>query len=224
MTKKYSIDQVFELIGEKDLMIQTTPHKKENIVVDGHRVYRQSLRYATFYQKGTKCCCCGKEGAYFQLDADRNATVDTVRRHFNLYAEDGTLMTKDHIRPKKWGGEDHIDNLQTMCVDCNKEKGSCYEFPVLGIVGIPINENRNRIEFIDKKQAIYHIVNNLLHLVGSKRKPGTLCKSVIDITLKFENNILDAEEPYCGYIWKTEEIVFKGSSYSELKGITQDDN
>ena len=30
-------------------------------------------------------------------------------------------MTKDHIVPKSKGGADHLDNLETMCDQCNLE-------------------------------------------------------------------------------------------------------
>lgn len=33
-------------------------------------------------------------------------------------------MTKDHITPKSKGGLDKIENMQTMCIVCNQEKGN----------------------------------------------------------------------------------------------------
>ena len=33
-------------------------------------------------------------------------------------------MTKDHTMPKSKGGADHLDNLETMCDQCNHKKGS----------------------------------------------------------------------------------------------------
>jgi 5-methylcytosine-specific restriction endonuclease McrA len=48
--------------------------------------------------------------------------------HLNLYhkARNGQLllMTQDHIMPRSRGGADHIDNLQTMCSQCNCFKGA----------------------------------------------------------------------------------------------------
>ena len=100
---RYTIDEVFSMLGEENLLIEEVKGCRESIEVEGFQVYRRSMRYATFYQKGCKCVKCGKEGTYFQLDADREGASADSRRHFNLYAEDGTLMTKDHILPKKWG-------------------------------------------------------------------------------------------------------------------------
>jgi 5-methylcytosine-specific restriction endonuclease McrA len=119
--KKYSIEEVFNLLGQDALNISEVGFRRhrESIEVDGYKVYTKSLRYATFYQKGCKCARCGKEGTYFQLDSGDQPE----RRHFNLYAADGTLITKDHIVPKKHGGKDTVDNMQTMCVICNRAKG-----------------------------------------------------------------------------------------------------
>lgn len=47
--------------------------------------------------------------------------------HLNLYYVDTNhkiLITRDHIRPLSKGGSDTLDNLQTMCIDCNQMKGN----------------------------------------------------------------------------------------------------
>ena len=118
---RYSVTDVFNMLGKDALSVKCIDRKsRDSIEVEGYKVYRQSLRYATFYQKGCTCATCGKVGEYFELDLGDNSN----RRHFNLYAEDGTLMTKDHIVPKKHGGKDIISNMQTMCVYCNSAKGA----------------------------------------------------------------------------------------------------
>ena len=118
---RYSVTDVFNMLGTDTLTVERIDRKsRDSIEVEGYKVYRQSLRYATFYQKGCTCATCGKVGEYFELDLGDNSS----RRHFNLYAEDGTLMTKDHIVPKKHGGKDIISNMQTMCVYCNSAKGA----------------------------------------------------------------------------------------------------
>ena len=116
----YTVSEVFDMLGTEALTITEVDRDRQSIEVEGFQVYTQSLRYATFYQKGCKCVACGREGMYFQLDKGDNVGR---RRHFNLYAADGTLMTKDHIIPKKHGGKNTVDNTQTMCVICNRAKG-----------------------------------------------------------------------------------------------------
>jgi len=117
--KRYSIDEVFSLIGEDMLMEDHVDRRRaERMEVDGFSVRKMSLRYMTFYQKGTKCVTCGKEGTHFLLRGDKGSKV----RHFELYADDGTLMTKDHIIPRSKGGKNNVSNLQTMCEPCNIAK------------------------------------------------------------------------------------------------------
>lgn len=121
---KYSVEEVFNLLGKDALMLSCISRsKRDSIEVSGFKVYRQSLRYATFFQKGCTCVGCGREGVYFKLDQGDNAVQ---RRHFNLYTADGILMTKDHILPKALGGKDVISNMQTMCVYCNGKKAANY--------------------------------------------------------------------------------------------------
>lgn len=53
--------------------------------------------------------------------------VGTETPHLNLYhvgrKGDHLLMTQDHIFPKHAGGSNGIENLQTMCTQCNSYKG-----------------------------------------------------------------------------------------------------
>lgn len=122
--KRYSVEEVFAMCGEQHLLGDNDFNKmRSDMEVDGFKVRPVSLRYKTFYQKGCKCVVCGKEGTHFKLCGD----VTTTRRHFNLYAEDGTLMTKDHIIPKSRGGQDLVSNMQTMCTTCNAAKGNNME-------------------------------------------------------------------------------------------------
>lgn len=211
-SKKYSIEEVFNMIGEVNLKTECYNNSNKStdnqITVDGYQVYTRSLRYMTFYQKGTKCVCCGKEGAYFQLDQDRNGENADIRRHFNLYAEDGTLMTKDHIIPKSRGGRDHISNMQTMCCVCNKAKGNRMEGdeePENTIVAIK-TDNRDKVkEYVDENAAIFHILDNLMHVTQAptkKNKMGHKIKKTIEVTRTFLN-CLDSGIPYCGYYWYT---------------------
>lgn len=92
------------------------------------------LRYRVF-RDNPVCVTCGLAGSYLALE--RSAAYDKASRtfrvcddqlwHFNLYGrrEDGAevMFTQDHILPRKHGGLDEIENLQTMCSPCNNRKG-----------------------------------------------------------------------------------------------------
>lgn len=42
-------------------------------------------------------------------------------------ANDGAVLEVDHIRPVARGGSDDLDNLQTLCFDCNRGKSDSYD-------------------------------------------------------------------------------------------------
>ena len=201
--KKYSIEEVFQLLGEECLCMNNDRNKcHHDIDVDGFKVHPVSLRYMTFYQKGTKCVCCGKEGAYFQLDSDRNGASVDYRRHFNLYADDGTLITKDHIIPKSKGGADKVSNMQTMCYPCNKAKGATY--PGLEreyIVGTHANGKEVCFSTIDK--AAYHIAINNNKLNANKIPKEEAIKGAIKCVLCIQSAI-ENKTQYANYTWKKE--------------------
>lgn len=217
--KRYSVEEVFSMIGEENL--KTECYNKSNksaenqIVVDGYNVYTRSLRYMTFYQKGCKCCVCGKEGTHFTLDESTEKTPG--RRHFNLRADDGTLMTRDHIVPKSRGGREHINNMQTMCCDCNKAKGNHMEGdedPQITILAVNSHNKENIRGYINENDAIFCILNDIMKVTTlpttKKGKIGHKIKKTIEVTRTFLN-CLDSGTPYCGYYWYT-----KGNEPSEV--------
>lgn len=88
------------------------------------KIKMSSHRLWTFFETGLTCVECGAEGEFF---AKEKNTEEENRYHLNLYAVkngEEVLMTKDHIKPKNQGGDDRIDNYQTMCKECNEEKGA----------------------------------------------------------------------------------------------------
>ena len=203
MDKRYSIEEVFEMIGETHLNKNNDHDKNQfDIEVDGFKVHPVSLRYMTFYQKGTECVCCGKKGAYFQLDQDRNGNGSETRRHFNLYAEDGTLMTKDHIIPKSKGGRDVVTNMQPMCVHCNKAKGAtCEGYEKEYIVGT--DKNGKQICFTTIEKAAYHMATIRLHLGAKKVPKEEAIKGAISCVFNLHHAI-NKNQNYGGYTWKKE--------------------
>jgi len=197
--KRYSIAEVFQMIGEEYLNRNNDADQhKHDIEVDGFKVHPISLRYMTFYQKGTKCICCGKEGAYFQLDGDEG----TNRRHFNLYADDGTLMTKDHIIPKSKGGADRASNMQTMCAPCNKIKGAFY--PGLEreyIIGT--KPNGKEVCFATMEKAAYHIAMQDCKLEAKKISKVEAVKGAITCVLRLQSAI-ENQTRYARCLWRKE--------------------
>lgn len=195
--KRYAINEVFDLIGEEYLLRKTNSRQTQSdMVVDGFNVRPISLRYMTFYQKGVRCVCCGKEGTHFRLCGDD----DTNRRHFNLYADDGSLLTKDHIVPKSKGGRDNVDNMQTMCEQCNKRKGNFSpDIKVEYIVATHTDTNKELL-FRTIEKATFHVVNSYLH---SPNKKEHIIRSSINAVLSILNSI-ETGTSYCGYVWTKE--------------------
>ena len=167
-------DEVFDMLGRDTLNQTGELIKSESVEVDGYLVYKDSWRYRTFYQKGLKCSCCNRVGTYFKLKADSKSLE---RAHFNLFSEDGTLMTKDHIVPKSKGGPDCIDNFQTMCRECNEKKKNTMpevipDVPInirrKEIRGIKVDNNSRVIEFFSVEDAVKYLLGDKLKIYNKK--------------------------------------------------------
>jgi hypothetical protein len=124
------------------------------------------------------------------------------RRHFNLYAADGTLMTKDHIIPKSKGGIDKVHNMQTMCYPCNKAKGAVY--PGLEreyIIGT--KANGNEVCFTTIEKAAYHIAMQEGKLEAKKVSKVEAVKGAITCVLRLQAAI-ENQTPYARCLWRKE--------------------
>ena len=97
---------------------------KVKVEINGETINMSSLRLLTFKDKGVDCVSCSTKGKFLALERNYSESV----YHINLYGIDSegkeVLMTKDHILPKSKGGADKIENMQTMCIICNGEKGN----------------------------------------------------------------------------------------------------
>lgn len=100
----------------------------------GRSVKMKSQRYELFKAKGVNCVKCGLKGEFFALEKQTRFRKDQTPHdtyHFNLYgyneAGEEVMLTKDHILPKSKGGDNHLNNYQTMCCYCNWDKGDIFE-------------------------------------------------------------------------------------------------
>lgn len=209
---KYTVQEIFNIIGPDNMTFDTlskTAKKSKEIQLEGFPVYARSLRYATFFQKGCKCVKCGKTGTYFQLDEPRDGNKG--RRHLNLYCEDGTLMTKDHIKPKSKGGLDCVSNMQPMCEICNKEKGNTYsgewtmeqKAPREYVICTSLQTGKEEL-FDSVDAAIYSLLQRQhngidIKRLGSKAAIKMIIKSTIKAVETLNNN-----QTYMGYRWSIE--------------------
>lgn len=113
--KKFDLNTVFDNLSYGD----KKNSKKE---FEGNMVTTSSIRLRTFKEKGCTCVSCGRKGTHFRLQKG----IKDKAYHFGLWSDDNMQMTKDHIIPKSRGGLDHIDNMQTMCIECNGNKSNSY--------------------------------------------------------------------------------------------------
>lgn len=89
-----------------------------------------SLRMRVFQAHGTVCAHCGEKGTHFAVE--RAEMSDDIRQwHFNLYSDNGIMLTFDHVMPKSKGGANTIENAQTLCYPCNQEKADTFD-------GVPV--------------------------------------------------------------------------------------
>ena len=211
MSIKYSIDEVFNLLGEDTLKETGKLIKSDSIEFNGYQIYKDSWRYRTFYQKGLRCACCGRIGTYFKLKAD---SKNIERAHFNLFSEEGTLMTKDHIIPRSKGGPDCIENFQTMCEECNKKKRDIMPEIIPDVELVHRKKAEIKAVNVDKPQdvhlfytvenAVKWVVKEHLKLYSKSKKNMSreeVVQTVIRATIRLRT-ALDGTEPYCGYNWE----------------------
>ena len=132
INRRFELNEVLDFVTE-----DYTTKEYENYLIN-----MNSERYKLFKEKGVSCVepGCINTGTHFKLDFNGNQ-----KPHFNLYTDNGILMTKDHIIPKSYGGTNNKANYQVMCTKCNGKKGNGYtkEDALLGKVKNNVNFNMN---------------------------------------------------------------------------------
>lgn len=82
--------------------VQGPPVSEEAVALAAGRRIKvlPALRWQVFQRDGWKCVACGRQ------------------------SHDGVLLHVDHILPRSKGGKDALDNLQTLCGECNLGKSN----------------------------------------------------------------------------------------------------
>lgn len=123
--KKCGLEETLKAITEHNNGSTGIDYKDRDkrVEFEGEKLKLSSLRLRTFAAYGTECVDCGIKAAFFAIERHQ---ID-VNYHINLWAikSDGKqiLMTHDHILARSLGGADNLTNTQTMCMECNFEKG-----------------------------------------------------------------------------------------------------
>ena len=116
-------EELREIVGHKAKIFMPLPNGT-NYLVQLNSSRLKCLK------RSPVCVGCGKVGEVWILEKDL-CDVNSAP-HLALYAvvknkgsqKDGlTLMTRDHIIPRAHGGSDAQINSQTMCCNCNNDKG-----------------------------------------------------------------------------------------------------
>lgn len=96
---------------------------KREFIINGEKyLVKINSKKLFVFKKSLICCSCGIVGDRILLQQVKDESP-----HFNLYSG-SILMTQDHIIPLSKGGPDSLDNLQTMCFNCNSKKGNNLAF------------------------------------------------------------------------------------------------
>lgn len=144
---EYSVDEILPFIGAG---------KPSKAFVTGHGTFkvRMSGTRLECFRRNLQCVWCRRTGNVFLLQSHqkglpKNMTLcfiencpwcalhprrreaeEVAKPHFNLYhrGKNGSLllMTQDHVIPRSKGGPDKIENLVTMCTQCNRHKGDSF--------------------------------------------------------------------------------------------------
>ncbi len=87
-------------------------------------------RLRVFVTKGTRCAVCGRVGRFVAWGRDPSGHI-----HADLYTDDFTMMTVDHIIPSSLGGPNELWNLRPLCIQCNGKRGGRLDNAALTLIG-----------------------------------------------------------------------------------------
>lgn len=80
-------------------------------------------RRAVYMRDKGICSCCGED--------TRSISLRYARQHWNLPKDRKSVWDVDHVMPLKLGGTHALDNLQTLCYLCHKQKTRDDDMPAI---------------------------------------------------------------------------------------------
>jgi len=108
-------DSIMELVDEKDRLDRKKHFNGKKVRIGG---------FFQIFKKNQCCVACGLKGTQFIL-LDRTVRPGEPKALLPLLCADNfVLLTIDHIIARSRGGPNTFDNYQTMCWNCNRDKGS----------------------------------------------------------------------------------------------------
>ena len=98
-----------------------------NLINDGNIASKSLKRFRVIMRDGFRCNSCGRMASLVQIEPSTISNKIKLIVHIKTKSGRKVSMTLDHIIPKSLGGSNTLDNLQSMCKICNKEKGNHIE-------------------------------------------------------------------------------------------------
>jgi len=117
----FDVEKILKLVKYYSEKYNPETIVRVKIISDLPKVTILNNTLYSFLVNGTSCIDCGIAGKYFVLEkhGDRDYTL-------NLYGTDEddneVMLTKDHIKRKRVGGNDAVTNLETRCLSCNNKR------------------------------------------------------------------------------------------------------
>jgi len=145
--KEYNINDIFQLIEEKDSIPDPIVYSKKDYQDSKTRI---KIIKQLIERDGCQCVECKEKPTYFAMGKDNAGYW-----HLDLYSKmdnEHYMYTIDHIHPKSRGGKNHIDNYQLLCKICNEDKSDT----VVGTAKQIAKEKSNTFNYINKKLISLH--------------------------------------------------------------------
>lgn len=106
-------------------VLHITEDNLQFVVQNSSNFPRSKDRLECFLSGEFKCVSCNLPADFFAIEEINSKSFNGLT--INMYGVNNNkeiLFTKDHIIPKSLGGADCQENYQTMCWNCNQQKGN----------------------------------------------------------------------------------------------------